>query len=178
MRNYTGAVPQSPGRDPERGARGPLPVARRSTAALLLLMLMVASAQACAQSIRIPFSVHDNLIVVRAKVGDTETEFVLDSGAKCSLLDSSLFYKSNKLPEDARSISYSGIVPGSDAPAVLVSLPVRIGGQTTDGTSILLAPTDIRAGNAHIRGILGQTFLSQFRRIEIDYQDHVVELEK
>jgi len=178
MRNYTGAVPQSSGRGVERGARGPLPVARRSTAALLLLMLVVARALSCAQNIRIPFSVHDNLIVVEATVGGTETEFVLDSGAKCSLLDSSLFYKTNKLPKDARNISYSGIVPGSDAAAVIVSLPVRIGGQTTDSTSILLAPTDIPAGNAHIRGILGQTFLSQFRRIEIDYQDHVVELEK
>ena len=176
MRNSRAAFPQSPGRGGESEARGRLPASGLSIAALLLMM--VASTVACAQSIRIPFSVHDNLIVVKAKVGDTETEFVLDSGAKCSLLDASLFYKSNKLPEDARSISYSGIIPGSDAAAALVSLPVRIGGQTTESTSILLAPTDIQAGSAHIRGILGQTFLSQFSRIEIDYQHHVVQLEK
>jgi hypothetical protein len=176
MRNLRGAVAQSFGRDGESELRRYLPVAGHSIAALL--MLIVASASARPQTIRIPFSVRDHLIVVRARVGDTETEFVLDSGAECSLLDGTLFYETNNLPDDARTISYSGVLGGRDATAILVSLPVRIGGQTTESTSILLAPTDIRAGSAHIRGILGAPFLSQFKRIEIDYKDRIVELEK
>ena len=82
------------------------------------------------------------------------------------------------LPENARSIPFSGIVPGKEATAILVSLPVRIGEQQAENTSVLLTPVDIRAGSAHIRGILGQSFLSQFRKVTIDYRAHVVELEK
>jgi hypothetical protein len=119
----------------------------------------------------LPLTERDGLLRVTVSLNDTPRVFLVDTGARTSLIT-----------PRASGLSKTGLAK---------LLTVHLSGLGGSGTDIPVAPIQLRIGGRELLvdvgiaelptlrecdGILGADVLSQFKRVTIDYQAHTLEL--
>ena len=105
---------------------------------------------------------------VPCKINDVEMEFVFDTGASditISLTEAMFLYKQHKLSDkDIKGSEYYQIADGSISEGTIINLKeVTIGGRTLKNVKASVVH------NAEAPLLLGQSALSRFGKISIDY---------
>jgi predicted aspartyl protease len=121
----------------------------------------------------VPFSLlHDAFPVVKVQAaGQGPFEFVLDTGTDTTILDTALAHSLGLIPSDRVTLT----TPAGRHILLRSSIPtVRVGTAELSDVEVLVQdiPT-LRSLSPHIRGILGQNFLSRFNYV-LDYDRNLL----
>jgi predicted aspartyl protease len=142
--------------------------------ALICLAICGASQSLRAQS-EVRFRLVNNLIVISMKSNqEGPFDFVLDTGADCTVVDPSIASRLSFVPLDRiRQTTLSSVQT-----VTVGSIPsLSIGSVQVDNVTVLTQDLSVlRKIDAHIQGIAGQNFLSHFNYL-LDYRKHVVRIE-
>lgn len=119
----------------------------------------------------IPFTSADRHLFLAGGVGETVLTFVLDSGAKVSLLSPSLRDRLGLAQDPQRSVEVRGLSASPiRAPRAEVAA-LRLGGEQFPSVAFHVAPLPVldRWGLTDRGAILGNDFLERFSAIEVDF---------
>ncbi len=152
---------------------------QRSGVSIRLLAAIIVLAGMCtftqAQS-ELPFRlVNGNLIVVALVAGDNGPfNFILDTGADTTIVDSSLAARLSLVPlKPVRQTTLSGVQTLSRS--LLVSLSA--GSSQVNNLPVIVQDLGaLRRIDSHIQGIVGQDFLSHFNYL-LDYRRRTIRIE-
>jgi predicted aspartyl protease len=143
--------------------------------AIAISIITLICRQAQSQS-EIPFRlVNGNLIVVTMTSGGTRHfDFVLDTGADTTIVDSRLAARLSKV--ELRHVEQSTLA-GVQSLSVSSVAVLSAGSAQVRNLQVLVQDlARLRLLDSHIQGILGQDFLSHFNYL-LDYRRHVIRIE-
>jgi gag-polyprotein putative aspartyl protease len=150
---------------------------RAGASIAMLAVLALLSPPGCArtETVLLPFRSVHSLILIDAKVNGNPATLVLDTGANNTIIDSRMY--GNLRAPSVEPVSKG---PGVIGNALRLRADLEISGRFlfSQPVSVMnLGDLPQRVG-AQFDGLLGQDILRQFRSVRINYQAHVIELEK
>jgi hypothetical protein len=141
------------------------------------MALALLSAPSCArtETVLLPFRSVHSLILVDAKVNGNKVTLLLDTGANNTIINGKVY---GNMPVPRIDPTSKG--PGVIGNALRLRVDLEIAGRFRFSQPVSVMNLDElpqRVG-AQFDGLLGQDILRQFRSVRINYDAHVIELEK
>jgi len=129
------------------------------------------------QAIEVPFSIVKSHIFVNGRVNDVPVNFILDTGAPNSLLDVPAAKAARVKGSSGKTRTAKGLDGVGTEMRIGAKAELTIGkknfADTTFDVSALSVFATLRTGGQSI-GLLGNSFFTKFRRVDIDFDRRVV----
>jgi|HubBroStandDraft_4_1064222.scaffolds.fasta_scaffold82692_2 hypothetical protein len=144
---------------------------------LVLFLLTPLPNRARPNVLRLPFRTAHSMIVVQARVNDSQVALLLDTGATRTIVSARVY---GNIPFRLRTIERSSKSAGIVGDSVILPINLELGDHTWAGQRVAIMNLDglSQVFGIQFDGLLGQDILSEFHAVRIDYHAHVIELEE